>query len=292
MTIDLYDTRGPNDANIHDVLREKTAGKPSSDEKLPKLLSLPKLQLKDVENVLVESAESLDSFVCQFTRFNHDLDTVADMMYQMYHEGTPPAFVSKPLAVGDVVAAMFSEDETWYRASVSGLKPDGSVEVIFIDYGNSELIPKADLPRRVRHLSKELLRYPAMRGVNCALSRVSIDGQRFSWTPRAHDAFVRHVVEKEFRARMGSEREPYVTILEDKSESIHAWLTRETLVSTKESEAEVVQEDFSEHVLEAGTSCGVYVTCVVNPEKFYVQQAANGEALDKGWFNNEFVLHT
>ena len=283
LTVDLFDTRGSDNLNILNVLNDKTSGKPSkSQEKPPKLASLPKLQLKDVENVLVESAESLDNFVCQFCRFNNDLDTVADMMYEMYHQGTPPGFVTTPLQVGDVIAALFSEDETWYRASVSCVNPDGSVSVMFIDYGNSETISKTDIGQRVRYLGKELLRYPVMRGVVCSLSRVSTDGKRYSWTPRAHEAFVRYVVEKEFRARLSSDSEPYKTILEEKSGSIHTWLAREKLVKTSETEPEVVQDDFYELEVEAGTSCDVYVTAVVNPEQFFVQQAANADAIDNG----------
>ena len=285
MTIDLIDTRGSKNLNILNALSGKTSEKSSkSQEKLPKLVALPKLQLKDVENVLVESAESLDSFVCQFSRFNHDLNTVADMMYDVYHQGTPPDFVTTPLQVGDVMAAIFSEDGTWYRATVSDKNPDGSVCVTFIDYGNSESISKADIAQKVRYLTKDLLRYPPLRGVACSLSRVSTDGQRFSWTPRAHDAFVRYVVDKSFRARLSSDSEPYKTILEDKSGSLHTWLVREKLVAGKDSEPEVVQDDFYELEVEVGTSCDVYVTSVVNPENFFVQQVANTEAIDKGWF--------
>jgi hypothetical protein len=284
LTIDLFDTRGSDNLNVLNVLSAKTSGKPSANqEKLPKLAALPKLQLKDVENVLIESAASLDSFVCQFSRFNHELETVRNMMHETYHEGTPPDFVTAPLEVGDVIASMFTEDETWYRAFVSGLKPDGSVSVTFIDYGNSETISKSDIGQRVRRLAKELLRYPAMRGVVCSLSRVSTDGKRYSWTPRAHEAFVRYVVGKEFRARLSSDSEPYKTILEDKSGSLHAWLVREKLVTSRETEPDIVQDDFYELEVDVGTSCDVYVTSVVNPDKFFVQQAANADAIDKGW---------
>ena len=290
VTIDLIDTRGSDNLNILDVLSNKTSAKPSASQgKLPKLATLPKLQLKDVENVLVESAESLDSFVCQFSRFNHDLDTLADMIYELYHEGTPPDFVTAPLQAGDVMAAMFTEDETWYRATVSGLNQDGSVNVTFIDYGNSETILKPDVGRRVRYLTKDLIRYPAMRGVQCSLSRVDTNGQRYSWTPGAHEAFVRYVVEKEFRARISSDCEPFQAILEDKSGSIHAWLAREKLVTSRETEAEVVLDDFYELEVEVGTCCDVYVTSVENPEKFFVQQAANAEAIDKGSFIKPLV---
>ncbi|RYE94261.1 MAG: hypothetical protein EOO77_44395 [Oxalobacteraceae bacterium] len=43
--------------------------------------------------------------------------------------------------VGDLVAAKFSEDDTWYRARVKRVdRTAGKAEVQYIDYGNAELI--------------------------------------------------------------------------------------------------------------------------------------------------------
>ena len=272
--------------NILDVLVRKTGAVQSTnqaEEKLPKLDVLPKLKLKSTENVLVESAESLDSFVCHFSRFDLELNTIDDMVYEVYHGENAPGGIIGPLEVGDLIAAMFAEDETWYRAFVSGKNPDGSVEVTFVDYGNKEVIPHTEISRRAKPLNKEFLRYPAMRGVECALSRVGIDGEQFSWTARAHQAFAQYVVGRSFKAKMNSEVEPYcVNLEEDCGSGIHSWLKRERLLTVGDADPEVVQEDYYELDVDKGTSCDVYVTFVVTPEQFYVQQAVNGEAFDKG----------
>jgi staphylococcal nuclease domain-containing protein 1 len=51
-----------------------------------------------------------------------------------------------PLKIGDLVAAQFSEDKAWYRAKVRKVLEGGSkYEVFYIDYGNSEVLPKSSL---------------------------------------------------------------------------------------------------------------------------------------------------
>lgn len=51
-----------------------------------------------------------------------------------------------PPKAGDFVAAKFSEDGEWYRARIRRNDRDGKkAEVLYIDYGNSETIPWADL---------------------------------------------------------------------------------------------------------------------------------------------------
>ena len=232
--------------------------------------------------MIVESAESLDSFFCQLCRLDDDIETVTDLLHEKYQKGSPPGPINVPLEIGDLLAAMFTEDGFWYRATVSGMKPDGTVEVTFIDYGNKENVPRVEFSRRLKPLTKELLHYPALQGIECSLSRVSSEGEHFSWNPRAHEAFVGYAVGRSFDAKINSESAPYSVNLGDDSGSIHSWLTREGLLAARETDPEVVQEDYYELEVEPGTSFDVYVTSVVNPEQFYVQKAANSEALDRG----------
>jgi len=39
------------------------------------------------------------------------------------------------------VAAKFSVDGLWYRAKVIDLMPPGHVKVLYVDFGNDEVIP-------------------------------------------------------------------------------------------------------------------------------------------------------
>lgn len=38
-------------------------------------------------------------------------------------------------------AAQYSADDRWYRAKVVGLPGERNVEVLYVDYGNTEVIP-------------------------------------------------------------------------------------------------------------------------------------------------------
>lgn len=58
--------------------------------------------------------------------------------------------------VGDLVAAPFSEDSSWYRARILGVVGD-DVDVYFVDYGDSLLVSKQAI-RKLRY-SLDLLPY-------------------------------------------------------------------------------------------------------------------------------------
>lgn len=51
--------------------------------------------------------------------------------------------------VGDLVAAPFSEDESWYRARILGVVGD-DVDVYFVDYGDSLMVSKQAI-RKLRY---------------------------------------------------------------------------------------------------------------------------------------------
>lgn len=56
--------------------------------------------------------------------------------------GVPLNHVPK---TGELVAAQFSADQSWYRARVRKILPGNQVEVFYIDYGNSEELPVSSL---------------------------------------------------------------------------------------------------------------------------------------------------
>ncbi|KAI9300621.1 hypothetical protein BJ944DRAFT_21573 [Cunninghamella echinulata] len=57
----------------------------------------------------------------------------------LYYNGRKEPAGTKP-RVGDIVSAKFTEDDCWYRAKVRRISSEG-VEVLYIDYGNSEVLP-------------------------------------------------------------------------------------------------------------------------------------------------------
>ena len=75
--------------------------------------------------------------------------------------------VNNPPKAGDLVAARFTEDDEWYRARVRRNDREGKKsEVLYIDYGNSEIIPWARLrPLNQAQFSTQKLRPQAVDAV-------------------------------------------------------------------------------------------------------------------------------
>ena len=45
----------------------------------------------------------------------------------------------------NVVAALSSIDNNWYRARIISIKNAEMIEILYLDYGNKEVVPKASL---------------------------------------------------------------------------------------------------------------------------------------------------
>ncbi|XP_064632258.1 uncharacterized protein LOC135490748 [Lineus longissimus] len=88
------------------------------------------------------------------------------------------------LAPGEIIAAQFSEDTSWYRAKVLDADTDSrTVEVFYVDFGNSEWISED----RVRLMEPQFLHMP-FQAIECFLSNVEpIDG--LAWSKESRDYF-------------------------------------------------------------------------------------------------------
>ncbi|KAI8137141.1 hypothetical protein BJV82DRAFT_636668 [Fennellomyces sp. T-0311] len=73
---------------------------------------------------------------------NEDVRRLETLMYELsqYHVSRGTTDGPHKPRVGDVVSAKFTEDDSWYRAKVRRVA-GGSVDVLYIDYGNSEILP-------------------------------------------------------------------------------------------------------------------------------------------------------
>ena len=67
--------------------------------------------------------------------------------------------------VGQYVAALFSDDQSWYRAQIlSQLQEDGTYNVLFVDYGNCSSVQRSDIVS----LKEEFFDVP-VQAVRCIL---------------------------------------------------------------------------------------------------------------------------
>ena len=111
------------------------------------IVVLPMIQGLDpgtTHNVFIVSCISLHSFACQLSDTTELLESISAQLAELYATvgvGYNLYTLQGAPKVGDFVVALFSDDQQWYRARVRACLEDGqSCEVVFIDYGNSDIV--------------------------------------------------------------------------------------------------------------------------------------------------------
>ncbi len=67
-------------------------------------------------------------------------------------DATTAEDLERPIMKGTLCAALFSEDNVWYRVKVLGTAGRGQLEVKFIDYGNTAKMSESTLRKLPAHL--------------------------------------------------------------------------------------------------------------------------------------------
>lgn len=80
---------------------------------------------------------SLSSFYLQFETEQLTLDLISQ-----YFEEAGGKFETVDAEPGKIVAALFPEDDNWYRSRIESIEKNGEYMVTFIDYGNTCLVKK------------------------------------------------------------------------------------------------------------------------------------------------------
>ncbi|XP_061228263.1 tudor domain-containing protein 6 [Neopsephotus bourkii] len=140
------------------------------------------LEVGTTVNVVVSYVENPGHFWCQLSRNCQDLKLLMSEI-QEYCENSshPHAWPNSPCL------AQYSEDEKWYRALIISEVPSAEkVEVIYVDYGNRELVSLASL----RSIHKRFLKLEA-QAFRCSLyNLIQPNGQDpFAWDEAAIQAF-------------------------------------------------------------------------------------------------------
>ncbi|XP_063438275.1 tudor and KH domain-containing protein-like isoform X2 [Mytilus trossulus] len=98
-----------------------------------------------------------------------ELDNLVDRITSFYTSEMPQGYdVSNP-STGDLVAAPFENDTSWYRAKVMGVEGD-TLDLLYVDYGDSGYLPF----NKVRRLRSEFEALP-FQAIECNLSFVLSD---------------------------------------------------------------------------------------------------------------------
>lgn len=151
------------------------------------------LKVGSREEMYVSHAVSPDQFWCQAAASEAELaelmDLIADYCGQLTE--SERGITCSP---HQPCLARFTQDEGWYRAKVVSMQAAG-VEVFFVDYGNVDIVPEADLVS----IKPEYLSLPA-QAVQCRL----FAEQPVSWSSSAVDKFAELTAEKKLLAEVMS----------------------------------------------------------------------------------------
>ncbi|KAK3749426.1 hypothetical protein RRG08_003275 [Elysia crispata] len=152
------------------------------------------------------------SFVVNPSEFYFQLDQKQDqynlLLDQMFEHfsGLPEGegTIQQDLSIGDLCAALYAEDESWYRSCVTEIT-DGSYTIFFIDHGNTE-VAQADTLRVLHDQFRTLP--PGAKKASLAGVRPATE----EWSSEAIAEFKAHVEGRSLLADIISTRDDH-TIL-------------------------------------------------------------------------------
>lgn len=124
--------------------------------------------LKDPVGVYVSHIMSQDHFYVQLKDDNVNLQKIANKLKKLGAARSVEP-LSRPPQVGEFLMAQFSEDLQWYRGRVVSLISDDKMaDIVYVDYGNTELVPYSKL----KPMKKCLTETKAI-AVECKLDKVN-----------------------------------------------------------------------------------------------------------------------
>ncbi|XP_066457578.1 tudor domain-containing protein 1 [Eleutherodactylus coqui] len=168
----------------------------------PEVLS-SSLRVGDSFKTLITVIHNPEMFFCQQVQNAAQLSTVMVMMQERY--GASPASPGFLPASGEICAAQFTEDDSWYRASMVRRVSDESVLVGYLDFGNTETLHVS----RVRRIEPDLLSIP-FQAAQCRLAGVKPPSGE--WTSEATDKFKDLVTNKILTAAVMADCDRVLTV--------------------------------------------------------------------------------
>ena len=115
-------------------------------------------------DLCISHIDSIDSFYCQPVGEFKKLDEMTKEMQRYYNSDKANDLKITSLKANQLCCARYSEDAVWYRAMVKKVSVGQNYEVQFVDFGNSELLPMAEM----RELTSAFTQLP-ISCVHCLL---------------------------------------------------------------------------------------------------------------------------
>ena len=128
--------------------------------------SLPRLELTIgvSVSVLITGFANKSEFYCQLLSNDSQLTDFMRDLDSFYSPLGPAEMACQQLSIGGHACGQFTENDCWYRVVVLDVKNNKEVSVMYVDYGNQEVLPLA----RIKHLMPQFKSYPT-QAVRCSL---------------------------------------------------------------------------------------------------------------------------
>ena len=223
-----------------------------------------------VKNVQVSHVNGVSDFYCQL------IDGLTELEKYMEEVGSQ-AESSPQLTcprVGMPCVAKYTEDDAWYRALITNLTTDSKLEVLFVDYGNTELLQTSrvrTLPEHFRQLPKQAFKCQLADVATSALPDSAATFEELVVSVEELECTIKSMRNGKFDVQLNIP--DGLCINEEISSTFgqNQELTREeSTVKADKPEAVTLDAAFLPPEI-LSEEADVYVTATVSPSQFYVQ---------------------
>ncbi|XP_008261232.1 tudor domain-containing protein 6 isoform X2 [Oryctolagus cuniculus] len=95
--------------------------------------------------VYISHINDLSDFYVQLTEDEAEINHLSERLNDV--KTRPEYYAGPPLLSGDMICAIFPDDNLWYRAVVKERQPNDHLSVQFLDYGNVSVVPTNKIGR-------------------------------------------------------------------------------------------------------------------------------------------------
>lgn len=130
--------------NIWKDYVEKVEDENKENEEEKEDIAAPVDRKVKYENIVITEVTPELHFYAQHSDQGTKLEDLMSKLRQDFRAMPPVTGAYNPRR-GDLCAAKFTEDNEWYRARVEKLEKGGNASILYVDYGNRELVPTTRL---------------------------------------------------------------------------------------------------------------------------------------------------
>ncbi|RXM27975.1 Tudor domain-containing protein 6 [Acipenser ruthenus] len=285
---------GPGPAPTHDwevcSLKESGVGKVKTGVlSLPNLGDLPPkcIEPGEVKEVYVSHSNCPSSFFVQLVQEEGEIYSVVEKLNADQVVATN--FDADSLQPEDLVCAEFPDDGSWYRAVLKNKLEDGTLNVEFLDFGNTATIDAT----KVRPLSQDFIKIPRL-SIHCLLTGVESASTDGEWGQDSVLQFKKATGENEGIKKlicefMKQSGQLWEVNLLDQQTVVADYLVRSGFAASRGVAKQCLQKDpemdkhalqYARYEISPGQTLEAYASSVVGPEYFWCQ-SANSDVLQR-----------